>query len=172
MICGQIGWNFESIFPKRTKLFPLKDYKGHSVKKSSFKGHFEIKDACTYTEGGNRGAWTPSSAVARPAMHSLSLSLPLLGPDVRPRVPLPATDAGMHCIGRRRDGDGGREGSGHAAVALCEPDTTAMHSLHGGGQLGSFFEAPTDRQSSANEGQIVGTFGIGPEPLGKAKDGE
>ena len=142
------------------------------MKKSSFKGHFEIKDACTYTEGGNRGAWTPSSAVARPAMHSLSLSLPLLGPDVRPRVPLPATDAGMHCIGRRRDGDGGREGSGHAAVALCEPDTTAMHSLHGGGQLGSFFEAPTDRQSSANEGQIVGTFGIGPEPLGKAKDGE
>ena len=49
MICGQIGWNFRSIFPKRTKLFPLKDYKGHLVKKSSFKGHFEIKDACTYT---------------------------------------------------------------------------------------------------------------------------
>ena len=27
-------------FPKRTELFPLKDYKGHLVKKSSFKGLF------------------------------------------------------------------------------------------------------------------------------------
>ena len=36
-------------FPKRTEPFPLKDYKGHLVKKSSFKGLFEIKDGRTYT---------------------------------------------------------------------------------------------------------------------------
>ena len=88
-------------------------------------------------QGGNRGAWTRSSAVARPPMHSPSLRL--WGPDVKPRVPLPAMDAGMHCIGRKREG-----GSGHAAIALYEPDTTAMHSLHDSGQLGSFFEAPTE----------------------------
>ena len=37
------------LFPKRTEIFPLKDYKGHLVKKLSFKGLFEIKDSRTYT---------------------------------------------------------------------------------------------------------------------------
>ena len=46
---------FGVFFPKRTELFPLKDYKGHLVKKSSFKGLFEIKDSRTYTASGDRG---------------------------------------------------------------------------------------------------------------------
>ena len=41
---------FGAFFPKRTEVFPLKDYKGHLVKKSSFKGLFEIKDGRTYTD--------------------------------------------------------------------------------------------------------------------------
>ena len=40
---------FGVFFPKRTELIPLKDYKGHLVKKPSFKGLFEIKDGRTYT---------------------------------------------------------------------------------------------------------------------------
>ena len=44
---------FGVIFPKRTELLPLKDYKGHLVKKLSFKGLFEIKDSRTYTAGYN-----------------------------------------------------------------------------------------------------------------------
>ena len=52
--CRDLGLNwveFGVFFPKRTELFPLKDYKGHLVKKSSFKGLFEIKDGRTYTGG-------------------------------------------------------------------------------------------------------------------------
>ena len=41
--------SFGGFTPKKDTILPLKDYKGQSVQKSSFKGLFEIKDACTYT---------------------------------------------------------------------------------------------------------------------------
>ena len=102
-------------------------------------------------QGGNRGgAWTRSSAVARPAMHSPSLCLfwvRMFGHEcLRLRWMQACTASGEE----ERDGRG-EGGSGHAAIALYEPDTTAMHSLHGGGQLGSFSEAPVDRQTIVGE---------------------
>ena len=39
-------WHF---YPKKDQLLTLKDLKGHFDQKYSFKGLFEIKDACTYT---------------------------------------------------------------------------------------------------------------------------
>ena len=62
--CRDLGQNwveFGVFFQKRTELFPLKDYKGHLVKKSSFKGLFEIKDSRTYT--GSVSVYEPRTVI-------------------------------------------------------------------------------------------------------------
>ena len=66
--CSDLGLNwveFGVFFPKRTELFPLKDYKGHLVKKSSFKGLFEIKDSRTYTACENMPRMTREKICSR-----------------------------------------------------------------------------------------------------------
>ena len=71
---------FGVFFPKRTEFFPLKDYKGHLVKKSSFKGLFEIKDSRTYTgPGSSEGEQEGNGSVERAcAQKSLMSKFPSL----------------------------------------------------------------------------------------------
>ena len=45
-----IFWDSKYLIHSLIQTTPLEDYKGHFVKTTSFKGHFEIKDACRCTE--------------------------------------------------------------------------------------------------------------------------